>query len=110
MDPMILVTDDAGVKIKVKDYSKVGLITYTDINGVSQTIDPVALFSLHTTTYNDMYPLYVSDFNTIKSGIATLFPNISTTDAPSNGIISRSGRSDLKLDISTNKFIVDPNP
>ena len=107
---MKVVTDDAGVKIKVKDYSTVGMITYIDANGVSQTFDPVALFSLHTTTKADMYPLYQSDFNTIKSGIATLFPNISTTNAPSNGIISRSGRSDLTLDISTNKFIVDPNP
>ena len=89
---MKVITDGAGVKIKVKDYSTVGMITYTDANGVSQTIDPVALFSLHTTTYNDMYPLYQSDFNTIKSGIATLFPNISTTDAPSSGIISSNKR------------------
>ena len=107
---MKVITDGAGVKIKVKDYSTVGMITYTDANGVSQTIDPVALFSLHTTTYNDIYPLYQSDFNTIKSGIATLFPNISTTDAPSSGIISSNRRSDLILDISSNKFIVDPNP
>ena len=77
---MKVVTDDAGVKIKVKDFSKVGLITYTDANGASQTIDPVALFNLHTTTYDDMNPTYARDYNTIKAGIADLFPNISTVD------------------------------
>ena len=109
---MKVVTDDAGIKIKVKDFSKVGAITYTDANGDSQTIDPVALFSLHTTTKTDMYPMYHSDYDAIKNGISDLFPNISTTNNiySKGNILTRDANGGLIIDINPNKFIVDPNP
>ena len=74
---MTTVTDDAGRDIKVKDFSNIGPITYTDANGVSQTIsNPSTFFGIHTTTYNDMNPLYGLDYDDLKGKVADLLPDI----------------------------------
>ena len=110
---MKVVTDEAGQKVKIKDWQQVGVITYLDANGDSQSFDPVQKFSLQTgSTINDMYPLVENDYSTIKNGIADLFPNISTTgNVYSKGNIqTRDENGGLVINVNPNKFIVDPTP
>lgn len=106
---MKVVTDDAGQKIKIKDFGAIGLITYRDANGVDQTIDPVTLFNLHTTTYEDMNPTYARDYNAIKKKIATLFPNIDTVDknltVKAGGLVNADG---IPTSIMYDSFYVNP--
>ena len=107
---MTTVTDDAGNNIKVKDFSNIGPITYTDANGVSQTIsNPSTYFGIHTTTYNDINPSYGKDYNDLKGKVADLFPDIkSGTDSQLiNGKLPRDSDGVLTLRITGDKFYID---
>ena len=110
---MTTVTDDLGQNIQVKDYSNIGPITYTDANGVSQTIsNPSTYFGIHTTTYNDMNPSYASDYNVLKEKVADLFPDIISGQKSQliNGKLPRDSNGALIITISGDKFYIDSTP
>jgi len=107
---MTTVTDDAGRDIKVKDFSNIGPITYTDANGVSQTIsNPSTYFGIHTTTYNDMNPTYLIDYDILKGKVADLFPDIKSGQKSQmiDGKLPRDKDGTLVITISADKFYID---
>jgi len=107
---MTTVTDDAGRDIKVKDFSNIGPITYTDANGVSQTIsNPSTYFGIHTTTYNDINPSYAIDYDVLKGKVADLFPDIKSGQESQliNGKLPRDKDGSLVIRISGDKFYID---
>ena len=107
---MTTVTDDAGNNIKVKDFSNIGPITYTDANGVSQTIsNPSTFFGIHTTTYNDMNPAYLRDYDDLKGKVADLFPDIESGQKSQliDGKLPRDSNGILTITISGDKFYID---
>jgi len=104
---MTTVTDDLGNDIKVKDFSNIAPITYTDANGVSQTIsNPSTFFGIHTTTYNDMNPTYMKDYDDLKEKVADLFPDITSGQKSQliNGKWPRGKDGELVIEISADKF------
>ena len=104
---MTTVTDDAGRDIKVKDFSNIGPITYTDANGVSQTIsNPSTFFGIHTTTYNDMNPTYGKDYDDLKEKVADLFPDIISGQKSQliNGKLPRDSNGIVTIRITGDKF------
>ena len=107
---MTTVTDDTGTNIKVKDFSNIGPITYTDANGASQTIsNPSTYFGIHTTTYNDMNPTYLIDYDILKGKVADLFPDIKSGQKSQmiDGKLPRDSDGALVITISADKFYID---
>jgi hypothetical protein len=107
---MTTVTDDAGRDIKVKDFSNIGPITYTDANGVSQKINnPSTFFGIHTTTYDDMNPAYLRDYDDLKGKVADLFPDIESGQKSQliDGKLPRDENGVLTITISGDKFYID---
>ena len=107
---MTTVTDDTGTNIKVKDFSNIGPITYTDANGASQTIsNPSTYFGIHTTTYNDMNPTYLIDYDILKGKVADLFPDIKSGQESQmiDGKLPRDSDGTLVITISADKFYID---
>ena len=107
---MTTVTDDTGRDIKVKDYSNLGPITYTDATGATQTIsNPSTYFGIHTTTYNDMNPTYLVDYDILKEKVADLFPDIKSGQESQmiDGKLPRDSEGRLVITISADKFFID---
>ena len=107
---MTTVTDDLGKDFKVKDFSNIAPITYTDANGVSQTIsNPSAYFGIHTTTYNDINPSYASDYNVLMGKVADLFPDIISGQKSQliNGKLPKDNDGALMLTLTGDKFYID---
>ena len=107
---MTTVTDDTGKNIKVKDFSNIGPITYTDANGASQTIsNPSTYFGIHTTTYNDMNPTYLIDYDILKEKVADLFPDIKSGQKSQmiDGKLPRDNDGTLVITIEADKFYID---
>ena len=107
---MTTVTDDLGKDFKVKDFSNIAPITYTDANGVSQTIsNPSAYFGIHTTTYNDINPSYASDYNVLMGKVADLFPDIISGQKSQliNGKLPKDNDGSLMLTLTGDKFYID---
>ena len=110
---MTTVTDDLGQSFQVKDFSNIGPITYTDANGVSQTIsNPSAYFGIHTTSYNDINPSYGKDYNDLKGKVADLFPDIESglESQLIDGKLPRDSNGVLSLTITGDKFFIDSTP
>ena len=107
---MTTVTDDLGQSIQVKDFSNIGPITYTDASGVSQTIsNPSTFFGIHTTTYDDMNPAYLRDYDDLKGKVADLFPDIESGQKSQliDGKLPRDENGVLTITISGDKFYID---
>ena len=107
---MTTVTDDLGQNIQVKDFSNIGPITYTDANGVSQTIsNPSAYFGIHTTTYNDINPSYAKDYNVLMGKVADLFPDIISGQKSQliDGKLPKDNDGSLMLTLTGDKFYID---
>lgn len=107
--PKVEVEDDNGIKHTVIDYNNIAPITYTDANGVSQTIsDPSNFFSVYTMTYNDMNPMYLGDYDTLKEKVADLFPDIKSGQEIQKveGKINKTG-GPLVITITADKFYID---
>ena len=109
----VMVTDDLGDEIEVKDYNNVGAITYTDANGDSQTIsNPSTYFGIYTTTYDDMNPAYSRDYDILRGKIADLFPDIESGQKSQliNGKLPRDKDGRLEITITGDRFYIDTTP
>jgi hypothetical protein len=107
---MTTVTDDLGQSFQVKDYSNIGPITYTDANGVSQTIsNPSAYFGIYTRTNNDINPKSLYDYNVLKGKISDLFPDVESGQDSEliNGKLPTDKDGALILTLTGDKFYID---
>ena len=107
--PKVEVEDDDGIMHTVIDYNNIAPIIYTDANGVQQTIsDPSTFFGVYTMTYNDMNPMYLGDYDTIKGKIADLFPDIKSGQKSQNvdGKLNTTSGA-LEISITADKFYID---
>ena len=107
------VTDDIGNDVEVKDFNNVGAITYTDANGNSQTIsNPSAFFGIYTTTYDDMNPSYMRDYDILRGKIADLFPDIESGQKSQliNGKVPRTKDGVLEITITGDRLYIVATP
>jgi hypothetical protein len=107
------VTDDIGNDVEVKDFNNVGAITYTDANGNSQTIsNPSAFFGIYTTTYDDMNPSYMRDYDILRGKIADLFPDIESGQKSQliNGKVPRTKDGILEITITGDRLYIVATP
>lgn len=110
-DNRITINDIDGNPVEIPDYSNIGPITYTDANGVTQTIEnPKETFGLYTFAADEYYPMYTSEINEVKGKIADFFPDVGTydpyaksnNDALTGAVENGSGRAVITM--TPNKF------
>ena len=101
--------DYSNAKITVKDYNKIGAITYIDVNGTTQKIaDPSAYFGLYTNTYEDSNPAYANDYRDLKEKIAKFFPAIEVGMTSNQGETWKTtGNINKTIKIESDVFYID---
>ena len=93
--------DYSNAKITVKDYNKIGAITYIDVNGTTQKIaDPSAYFGLYTNTYEDSNPAYANDYDVLKAKVADLFPAIKSGQESQGETWKTTGNKNIVIEIN----------
>ena len=106
---MIEVKDDySNANILVKDFNKIGPITYTDVNGTTQKIgDPSAFFGLYTNTYDDSNPGGGDDYTYLREKIAKFFPAIEVGPQSKQGAIWKTTGITRMIKINHDVFYID---